>query len=68
MSVQKITFPDSSSIYLNPVIRFSGEKPVSKLSAKVDSRATTGLRIIYFLIALTAVYFYVKRKQNKQKR
>jgi len=64
----KITFPDSSSIYLNPVIRFSGEKPVSKLSAKVDSRATTGLRIIYFLIALTAVYFYVKRKQNKQKR
>lgn len=64
----KITFSDSSSIYLNPVIRFSGEKPVSKLSAKVDTRATTGLRIIYFLIALTAVYFYVKRKQNKQKR
>ncbi|PLX11389.1 MAG: hypothetical protein C0598_08315, partial [Marinilabiliales bacterium] len=64
----KITFPDNSSIYLNPVIRYSGEKPVSKISSSIDQRATNFLRIIYFLIALTAVYFYVKRKQNKQKK
>jgi hypothetical protein len=60
-----ITFADSSSIYLNPIVRYSGEKLVSKLSAKVDAKATNFLRIIYFLIALTGVYLYLRRKQKK---
>ena len=60
-----IKFADSSSIYLNPVVRYDGEKPVSQLRAEINTRATLWLRITYFLIALVLVYFYARRKQKK---
>ncbi len=62
-----ITFADTSSIYLNPIVRYSGEKPVSKLSAKINARATNFLRIVYFLIALTGVYLYLRQKQKNKR-
>ncbi|MEJ2594169.1 MAG: hypothetical protein P8100_03360 [bacterium] len=57
-------FNDGSSIYLNPVVRYAGDQPESLLSATVDQRATLLLRIAYFLVALTLVYLYRRRKQK----
>ena len=57
-------FEDGSSIYLNPVVRHSGDQPESLLTAKVNQRATLMLRIVYFLVALTLVYLYRRRKQK----
>lgn len=58
-------FRDGSSIYLNPIIRHNGEKPVSLKTAVVNEKATLGLRIAYFLIALTIVYLVRNRQQKK---
>ena len=58
-------FSDGSSIYLNPIIRHDGERPVSLLSATINQSATITLRAIYFVITLTLVYFYRKRKQRQ---
>ena len=60
-----IKFNDSSSIYLNPVVRHNGEEPITNLTAEINPRATLWLRIVYFLIALSGVYIYARRKQNK---
>lgn len=57
-------FPDGSSVYLNPVIRYEGDHPVSLRTASVNESATLGLRMVYFLITLTLVYFYRKRKKR----
>ena len=58
-------FPDGSSVYLNPIIRDDGDFPASTRTAKVNQTATLGLRIAYFLIALTIVYLYTRRRQRK---
>ena len=63
-----IKFADSSSIYLNPIVRYDGNEPTSKLTAEIDAKATLWLRIVYFLIALSGVYIYARRKQNKSKK
>jgi hypothetical protein len=58
-------FADGSSVYLNPIIRHDGDHPVSTRTAMVDQSATLGLRITYFLVALTIVYIYSRRRQRK---
>lgn len=57
-------FPDGSSIYLNPVVRYDGEKPVSLLTAEVNKNATLRLRIIYFVIFLLIAYIFARRKKS----
>ena len=58
-------FKDGSSIYLNPIVRYNGDKPVSLMTATIDQSKTLYLRIAYFLIALTGVYFFRRRKQKR---
>ena len=63
----QIKFADSSSIYLNPIVRFEGDKPVSKMSAEVNIEYTQWLRLSYFLIAILLLYFYARRKHKISK-
>ena len=58
-------FSDGTSVYLNPIIRHDGEHPVSLLTATINQSATITLRAIYFVITLTLVYFYRRRKQRQ---
>ncbi len=58
-------FPDGSSIYLNPVVRYEGDKPVSLLKAEINKTATLNLRIIYFLIFL--LFLYLIARKNKKR-
>ena len=64
----EIIFPDSSIMYLNPIIRYSGEFPLTFKTAEVDSSATMKLRIVYFLIVLSIAYlisrFRMRKKRN----
>lgn len=55
-------FKEATSIYLNPILRYDGDKPVSLRSAKVDAKATLWLRIVYFVVILGLVYFFRRKK------
>lgn len=61
----EIIFPDSSVMYLNPVIRYSGEFPVTLKTAEIDKSATMKLRIVYFLIALIIAYMIARYRMRK---
>ncbi len=64
----EIIFPDSSVMYLNPVLRYSGEYPVTLKTAEIDLSATMKLRIVYFLIALIIAYLIARfRMRIKRK-
>lgn len=57
-------FSDGSSIYLNPIVRYEGNEPVSLKTAVINERSTLGLRIGYFIIILTLVYLIRKKRQR----
>lgn len=60
-----LNYSDNTSLCLNPVVRYSGDKVVSLKTAKINVKATLYLRIAYFLIFLTIAYFYARRRKNK---
>lgn len=64
----EITFPDKSVMYLNPVIRHSGEFPHTLKTAEVDESATLRLRIVYFVIALIVAYLFARFRMRKKSR
>ena len=65
----EFVYPDGSVIYLNPVIRYEGDRPGSLLKAEVNQTATMNLRIVYFLIFLTVIYLFTrKNRKGIQKR
>ncbi|MBU2553142.1 MAG: hypothetical protein KKF98_01695 [Bacteroidetes bacterium] len=53
----EIEFFDKSVFYLNPIIRYSGDKISTKKTASVDPSKTLYLRIGYFITALLIAYF-----------
>ncbi len=57
----EIEFDDGMVYYLNPVARYSGETPESKLVAGVNVNATGWLRLLYF-IAVAFIFWYLTRK------
>lgn len=64
----EILFSDSSRMYLNPMIRYSGAYPVTLKTAEVNTSATLQLRIIYFVIGLIIAYVIARyRKGRKSK-
>ncbi len=64
----EIEFDDGSRFYLNPIIRYSGDKPVSKMVAKVDVTATGWLRIFYFAIVAFGFWYFTRKLPDKKKR
>ncbi len=62
----EIMFYDSSVMYLNPILRYSGDLPSTHKTAKVDGPATMRLRIIYFLIALSIAYLIARFRKRKK--
>lgn len=64
----EIIFPDSSVMYLNPVLRYSGEFPLTLKTAEVDKSATMQLRIVYFLIALSIAYLIARFRMRKKRK
>ena len=58
-------YSDGSTIYLNPIIRYDGEAPSTIAKASVNQSATLWLRIAYFVIILTLVYFFRRKKLKK---
>jgi len=61
----EVSFAYTYTFFLNPVVRYEGDFPESKKTATIDASATLRLRIIYFLIILSLVFFYTKWKQRK---
>jgi hypothetical protein len=61
-------FDYTFTLFLNPIVRYEGASPQSQKTAAIDAPATLRLRIIYFLIILSLVFLYAKRKQRKQAR
>ena len=64
----EIEFYDKSVFYLNPVIRYSGDKISTKKSASVDPSITLYLRIGYFIAALLIAYLlrrFLSRRVTK---
>jgi len=57
-------YGDGSTIYLNPIVRYSGDYPESTRIAEVNKTATLWLRIAYFLIILSVVYLFRRKKLN----
>ena len=55
-------YGDGSTIYLNPIVRYSGDYPASTRKAEVNKTATLWLRIAYFLIILTLIYLFRRKK------
>lgn len=58
-------YNDGSTIYLNPIIRYDGETPSTIVTASVNQSATLWLRIAYFVVILSLVYFFRRKKLNK---
>jgi hypothetical protein len=58
-------FSDGSSVYLNPIIRHDGDKPMSMRTPAINQSATLYLRIGYFLVVLVLVYFFRSRRQKR---
>ncbi len=63
-----ITFPDTSEMYINPIIRYSGKSPVTLKTAEVDSSATLFLRIAYLIIGLIIAYIFVKNRRHRRRK
>jgi hypothetical protein len=57
-------YSDNTSLCLNPIVRYSGEKVSTLKTAKINTKATLYLRIGYFLIFLLLAYFYASRRKN----
>lgn len=60
----ELKFGDGTTLYLNPIVRYTGEGPHSTTKATINESATLWARIIYFLIILVAVYFIRRRILN----
>lgn len=58
----ELKYNDGSMIYLNPIVRYTGDSPHSTRKAEVNTTATLWLRIAYFLIILTLVYLFRRKK------
>ncbi len=61
----EIDLMNGTRFYLNPVIRYSGDKPESKLVAKIDVTATGWLRILYFVVVATAFWYFTRKLPGK---
>lgn len=68
----EISLCDSSKIYLNPVFRYSGDKPLEKILPQERILISVLLKIIIIALWLVIIYFfavkpYAKRKRRKTK-
>ena len=63
----EIKFKDGSVFYLNPVIRYSGDKPESQMVAKIDVTATGWLRMFYFAIVAFAFWYFTRKLPGKKR-
>jgi len=61
----EIVFADGTTFYLNPVIRYSGDKPESKMEAKIDVNVTSWLRIFYFIVVVVIFWYYTRKLPGK---
>lgn len=59
-------FDYTFTLFLNPLVRYDGASPQTQKTASIDTSATLRLRIIYFLIILSLVFLYTKRRRRKQ--
>lgn len=64
----EVAFNNNSVMYLNPVIRYSGEFPVTNKTTEVDVPATLRERIIYFVFALIIAFLLSKWRMRKKSR
>jgi hypothetical protein len=63
----EVIFKDSTRLYLNPVVRYSGSEPHSLKTAVIDKPKTFMLRLFYFIAVLSLLYLFLRhRKRRKQ--
>ncbi len=63
----EVIFKDSTRLYLNPIVRYSGEAPHSLKTAVIDKRKTFLLRVFYFIVILTLFYLFSKNRKTKKR-
>jgi hypothetical protein len=61
----EVIFKDSTRFYLNPIVRYSGDKPHSLKTAVIDKQKTFMLRVLYFIVILLLFYIFLKRGKLK---
>ena len=64
----EFVYPDGSVVYLNPILRFEGDRPVSLLKAEVNETATLNFRIVYFLVFLTIIYLFARKNRKRDQK
>ncbi len=62
----EIMLNDGTVLYLNPVIRYNQNFPVSQLTAKVDVNVTGWLRLFYFAVVAFLFWFFTRKLPGKK--
>ena len=63
----EIILSDGSTMYLNPVFRYSDDKPLSKMKSGIDVNVTGWLRFLYFVIVAVAFWYFTRKLPSKKR-
>jgi len=64
----EILSSDGTIMYLNPVFRYSNDKPLSKMRSGIDVNVTGWLRFLYFVIVALAFWYFTRKLPSKQRK
>ncbi len=64
----EVSLNDGTVYYLNPVIRYDGNMPGSKLIAKVDVSTTGWLRLLYFSMVAFLFWYFTRKMPGKKEK
>lgn len=63
----EILLSDGTTMYLNPVFRYSDDKPLSNMKSGIDVNTTGWLRLLYFVIVALAFWFFTRKLPSKKR-
>ncbi len=64
----EVSLNDGTVYYLNPVIRYNGNRPQSRLIAKVDVSTTGWLRLLYFSMVAFLFWYFTRKLPGKKEK
>jgi hypothetical protein len=64
----EIYYPDQTTIYLNPILRYEGDYPRSMKLAIVNEYSTMAMHSMYVVILFTIAWLFFRRRIKKFKK
>ncbi len=64
----EVSLNDGTVYYLNPVIRYNGNRPESRLIAKVDVSTTGWMRLLYFSMVAFLFWYFTRKLPGKKEK